>query len=176
MDNQEPSPSKSTLAWGVSLTQESAQTLTGQKIDPEIFDLHPTGNLLFICVEETPEDYGLIKMVSQFKEPPGCGYIIAAGPFAGQVPQTQGISAIGVVGDPHDLLGLHVIFGAHSGVPIRVNLTENRYNGQIFMMTSKDIQAIDLNPQTLGSRVQKKILERGKVEFEDQKPGQVTLS
>lgn len=187
MSNQDPpSPGDSTtipylpeagkatsLRFGVSLTQDSAQELTGQKIDPEIFDLQPTGNLIFCCIEQTPEDYGLIKMVTQYKEPPGCGYIIAAGPFAGQDPQTQGVSAIGIVGRPEELLGLHVIFGAHSGVPIRVNLTEGRYNGQVFMMPSKDIQAIDLNSKPLGDRIQERILKRGKAEFDS---STVTLS
>jgi len=147
------------IKFGVQLSQAAAQSLTGQLIDPEIFDLCPTGNLLFCVVEKTPEDYGHIRMVSNYKDPAGCGYIIACGPYAGSEPSMGGVSAIGVVGDkPEDLLGLHVIFGAHSGVPIRVTMTEARFNAQVVMMASRDIQGIDQNPVPLGDRIQKKIL------------------
>jgi len=147
------------IMYGASLDRESAEALTRQTISPEIFDMCPMGNLLFCVEEPEPEDYGLIRMAKNFKEPSGIGYIIAAGPQAGISPQPGGIAAIGVLSNyPSDLLGLHVLFGKFVGVPIQVNLTETNYTGQVIMMPSRDIQCIDRNPIPLGERIQKKIL------------------
>ena len=146
------------VSYGVALDHESAELVTGQTIHPGIFDMFPTGNLIHVVVEKNPEEYGAIKLPDTIhKEPAGVGYVIAAGPYAGNQMYAQmgGVSAIGVICEsPSDLLGLHCMFGQHVGVPIRLSMLERKYNGQVFIMTSRDLMLIDTNPKSLVQRVQ----------------------
>ncbi len=146
---------------GVILAQDVAERITGQKINPAIFDIIPTGNLIFVVVEENPDKRGLIILPETARgEPAGVGHIIAAGPYAGHTMYaTGGVAAVGVIAaNPEALLGLHVLFGMHVGTPIRLSLIEPKYNGQVYMMVARDIQAIDTNPIALGDRIQDKII------------------
>jgi hypothetical protein len=154
-------PIRSSVQFGVSLVREDAEALTGQSIHPEVFDILPTGNLIFVVVEQAPPKYGEIHIPDSVHKPPaGVGYVIAAGPQAGHpmYAENNGVAAIGAIApQPQHLLGLHVLFGAHTGVPIKLSMLEAKYEGQVLMMVARDIQAIDLNPKSLCARVQEKI-------------------
>ena len=147
---------------GVILTQEEAELLTGQSIHPDIFDIIPTGNLIFVVTEELPEKYGDIIIPKNVHKPPaGVGYIIAAGPYAGHesYARASGVASIGIIANtPHALLGLHILFGAHTGTPIHLTMLEKRFSGQVLMMVARDAQAIDGNSKSLVERAQDKIV------------------
>ena len=163
-ENSHLSEPSNPLRLGHILEQDQAESLTGQTISPEIFNMIPSGNLIFVVVEEQPDTYGSIKLPdAAFKEPPGCGYIIGVGPFAGseELALRTSVGAIGIVApNPTDLLGVHCLFGAHTGVPIRTNMLERRFTGQVLIMSSRDIQVVDLNSESLVKRVQKGIEEK----------------
>ncbi len=165
----DPQPEQ-TVRLGHILVPEQAEEITGLKIAPEIFQMVPTGNLILVVVEPQPRSYGMIEIPdSVYKAPVGCGYIIGVGPYAGDenFALRATVGAIGIISQlPSDLLGAHVLFGQHTGVPIRTNMLEKKYEiedggGQVLIMTSRDIQVIDLNPEPLVKRVQAKIDQEG---------------
>ena len=135
-----------------------AEELTGQKIPPAIFTVMPTGDLLHIVVEEPPEEFGLIKIPEHIKanERMGIGHIIAVGPRAGDprgaVPGPSPMGIISETGDPTELLGLHVIFGSHVGMPLRVSMLDREFRAQVLVMRSRDIRGEDSNPLPLKVR------------------------
>ncbi len=140
--------------------------LTGQTVLPEIFSVHPTGNMIFVLPEEVPENYGHITIPDHLRglERMGIGYIIAVGPKAGSPDYaTPGPSPVGViVGDiksgPEDLLSLHVIFNSHRGTPLRLDIMDREFRAQVLMMSSKDILGVDENSKALSERA----MERSK--------------
>ena len=151
---------------GAILSQEEAERLTGQKIHPELFSLMPTGNLVFVVEEKLSDDFSdkIAMPQNMYKPPAGCGWVIAAGPLAGNEMYSQmvGVASIGAISSrPEDLLGLHILMGVQTGVPISLSLLDRKYQGQVVMMTSRDIQAIDLNPVSLVKRVQNETNRRG---------------
>jgi hypothetical protein len=137
--------------------------LTGQSVNPEVFTIHPTGNLIHVLLEEEPEEFGsiIIPKTLMGLEQMGVGYIIAAGPMAGSPDYAIAIpSPIGVViragGEDINssgLLGLHVIFGSHAGAPLRVSLLDREFRAPVLVMQSKDIKGVDTNPIPLTTRV-----------------------
>ena len=141
---------------------EDVKELTGQEVHPEVFSMEPTGNLIHVVLEKEPEEYGHIIIPKEMMDATkmGCGYIMAAGPVAGSPLYAGGMGAIGVTReDPTELLGLHVIFAQHIGVPIRVSMLETQYKGAVLVMTSKDIRAVDSNPEPLTDRAVKRSKE-----------------
>ena len=136
--------------------------LTKQTVHPEVFSIEPTGNLIHVLLETPPEEYGHIilpKNISQ--ENMGVGYIIAVGPMAGDpryaVPSP---APIGVVrNSPIDLLGLHVIFSATVGMPLRVSMLDRKYMAAVLVMTAKDIRGVDLNAEPLTDRAERRSKE-----------------
>ncbi len=149
---------------GVILTQEEAELLTGQSIHPDIFTIKPTGNLIFVVTEKLLNMHGkIIIPESAHKPPAGVGYIIAAGPYAGHpnYALATGVASIGVIcsaNEPSALLGLHVLFGAHTGTPLHLSIKDPKWSAQVIMMVARDIQALDTNPVALVARVQDKVI------------------
>ena len=139
------------------MDQEAAETLTGQTIQSEVFSVHPTGHLIHVLLETVPEEFGLIKIPDNIRdrEKMGVGYIIAAGPRAGHtdfaIPTT---SAVGLItsDDPESLLGLHVIFGSHTGMALRLRILDREFQSAVVVMSSKDIRGVDTNPVPLSTR------------------------
>jgi len=136
---------------------------TGQKIHPDVLTVHPSGNLIHVLLEEPPSEWGLIKLPDTIVnlQPMGIGYIIAAGPRAGHTDYAiPGPSPVGVIsGTPLLLLGLHVVFGAHRGVPLRVSIMDRDFKAQVLIMSSKDIQGVDTNPEPLTDRATRRSKE-----------------
>jgi hypothetical protein len=143
-------------AWrGYIMLREDVEELTGQTVHPEVFSIEPTGNLIHVLVEEEPEEYGsiIIPKTVYNAERMGVGYIIAVGPVAGNVAYAHNPGSIGVVREsPPELLGLHVIFAAHMGVPLRVSMLDKEFRAAVLVMSSKDIRGVDQNPDTLTGR------------------------
>lgn len=135
---------------------------TGQNVHPEIYSTLPTGNLIYVVPEKAPETHGLIKLPAGTTDRPGMGYIIAAGPQAGDIVYTGNpVAPVGIIADkPQDLLGLHVVFGASVGMPLRMDITDREFMAAVLIMTSKDIRAVDSNPESLVSRIEKAMLKK----------------
>jgi hypothetical protein len=142
------------------MTPEDVFELTGQHVHPEIFSVHPTGNLLHVLLELPPKEYGLIKLPESEvgKEKMGVGYIIAAGPRAGHTDYAiPGPSPVGVIVPMSDkLLGLHVIFGSHTGMPLRVDMMDREFMSSVLVMSAKDIRGVDVNIKPLTTRVEER--------------------
>ena len=155
---------------------EDILELTGQEIHPDVLTVHPTGNLIHVLLEPPPEEFGLIKIPDyiQSMEKMGVGYVIAAGPRAGHPDYSRATSGpIGVVAElsvdiksadtyPADhLLGLHVIFGSHTGMPLRVSMMDREFRAAVLVMSAKDIRGVDTNPVPLTKRVGERMKEDG---------------
>ena len=154
----EPRPTpEDEFKWrGFVMLAEDIKELTKQTIHPEVLTAEPTGNLVHVLVEEEPEEYGNIVIPKTItnSERMGIGYIIAVGPQAGNPLYAQNSAgAIGVVRDhPTELLGLHVIFGAHLGMPLRVSMLDKEFRAAVIVLTSKDMRGVDTNPEPLTVR------------------------
>jgi hypothetical protein len=140
--------------------------LTKQEIHPEILTMEPTGNIIHVLLEVEPDQFGHIilpkgGMDFGTREKMGTGYIIAAGPMAGNLGyQIPGPGVIGVTrATPEDLLGLHVIFGSSIGMPLRVSMLDREYKSSVIVMTSRDIRGVDLNPEPLTIRAERRSKE-----------------
>lgn len=147
---------------GHIMPQADAERLTGRRIHPEIFSIEPTGNLIHVILEQEPEEYGHIILPNiGNNENMGVGYIIAAGPVAGDPGYTTvGPGAIGVIaGHPSDLLGLHVIFASHVGSPLRVSMLDREFRAAVLIMSSRDIRAVDQNLESLTERAKRRAKE-----------------
>lgn len=140
--------------------------LTGQTVNKHVFTVHPTGNLIHVLLEPPPGEYGHIKIPDTLVqlEKMGVGYIIAAGPMAGDPAYAApGPAPIGVVttpnegGDASSLLGLHVIFASHVGMPLRLDMLDREFRAPVIVMTSKDIRGVDENPVPLSTRAMEKV-------------------
>jgi hypothetical protein len=135
---------------------EDITELTGQTVHPEVLTAEPTGNLIHILVEEEPDEYGSIVIPKGIvnAERMGVGYVIAVGPQAGNPMFAQNMGgAIGVIRDhPTEILGLHVIFGAHIGMPLRVSMLDKEFRAAVVVMSTKDVRAVDMNPEPLTKR------------------------
>jgi len=155
---------------------EEILELTGQEIAPDVLTVHPTGNLLHILLEPPPEEFGpiIIPEYIQSMEKMGVGYIIAAGPRAGHEDYASALSGpIGVIRGylpgtsdsdvnpaealPALLLGLHVIFGSHTGMPLRVSMMDREFRAAVLVMSAKDIRGVDTNTVSLTRRVQDRL-------------------
>jgi len=142
-------------------------SLTGLEIHPDVLTIHPTGNLIHVLLEPPPEEFGgiVIPDYIQSMEKMGVGYIIAAGPLAGSHIYEGNLSGpIGVIQDSEVatdgcevLLGLHVIFGSHTGMPLRVSMMDREFRAAVLVMSAKDIRGVDTNPTPLTTRVQEKV-------------------
>ena len=147
---------------GFVMSPSQAESVTGQKIHPEVFSVEPTGNLIHVVLEVEPKEYGHI-VLPDFgsQEKMGVGYIIAAGPMAGHpMYAVPGPSPIGVTrNSPIDLLGLHVIFGSHTGMPLRVTMLDREFRAMVLVMTAKDIRGVDTNPEPLTKRAERRSKE-----------------
>jgi len=146
---------------GHIMPQDEAEALSGQKIPDAIFGVHPTGNIIHVLVEEFPKEWKGIVLPDYARgmgEQMGIGYIIAAGPRAGHSDHAVNTGgAIGIIGgheNPSDLLGLHVIFASHVGMPLRVSVFDREFRAAVLVMTSKDIRGVDTNPVPLTKRVE----------------------
>lgn len=151
------------------MTAPDIQKLTEQEIHPDILTVHPTGNLIHVLLEPPPEEFGLIKIPDyiQSMEKMGVGYIIAAGPRAGHSDYAGALSGpIGIIAHIPDneydvsatnLLGLHVIFGSHTGMPLRVSLMDREFRAAVLVMSAKDIRGVDTNPIPLTRRVEERM-------------------
>ncbi len=158
------------------MTGPAILELTGQEIHPDILTVHPTGNLIHVLLEPPPEEFGLIKIPDyiQSMEKMGVGYVIAAGPRAGHEDYAGVLSgSIGVIRGylpgtsnsdvdlakalPALLLGLHVIFGSHTGMPLRVSLMDREFRAAVLVMSAKDIRGVDTNPVALTKRVEERM-------------------
>ncbi len=149
--------------------------LTGQKIDPDILTVHPTGNLIHVLLEKMPKEYGTIILPDTIgrDENMGAGYIIAAGSRAGHNDYAApGPGAVGVIEGveeyteeneikwrtgPAQLLSLHVIFGSHTGMPLRVSMMDREFRSAVLVMSAKDIRGVDVNLTPLTKRVEDKV-------------------
>ena len=144
---------------GSIMTRANVLELTKQEVDEAVFSIHPTGNLIHVLAEVPPEEYGLIKIPEHLvgMEKMGIGYIIAVGPMAGSPDYAvAGPGPVGVITNEETsegLLGLHVIFGAHRGMPLRVNMLDREFRAQVYEMSPKDIVGVDENPIPLSTRV-----------------------
>ena len=151
------------LHGGVIIDRKLIETMTGQTITPEVFSVGPTGNLIHVVLEETPDEWGHIAIpeIVRSREVPGVGYIMAAGPQAGGKMYINNLSApIGVTcSEPAQLLGLHVIFGAHTGMPLHMSVLDKRFESQVVVMSSKDIRGVDSNPEPLRNRLERRSKE-----------------
>ncbi len=149
------------------MTSSAILELTHQVIHPDVLTIHPTGNLIHVILEPPPDEFGgiIIPDYIQSMEKMGVGYIIAAGPRAGHSDYAGSLSgAVGVIGDCKGdktligfntaLLGLHVIFGSHTGMPLRVSLLDREFRAAVLVMSAKDIRGVDTNPIPLTTRVQ----------------------
>ncbi len=152
---------------GQMMTADAVFELTGQHIDPNILTVHPTGNMVHVLLEEPPKEYGsiIIPEAERGREQMGVGYIIATGPKAGSLVYSEGAPAIiGVIGGEGAetsacLLGLHVIFGSHVGMPLRVSMLDREFKASVLVMPSKDIRGVDTNPVPLTIRVEERSRE-----------------
>ncbi len=148
---------------GVIIDRELIEAITGQTITPEVFTVEPTGNLIHVVLEEVPDEWGHIKLPENLLslEPPGAGYIMAAGPYAGSMMYVQpGAAPIGVTcSDPSQLLGLHVIFGSTTGMPLHMSILDRKFESQVLVMTSKDVRGIDFNVEPLRDRLERRSKE-----------------
>ena len=146
---------------GAIMSQTDVLELTGQEPDSDIFTIYPTGNLIHVLLEKPPEEIGMIKIPEYLVdlEKMGVGYIIAVGPMAGAAayanpsPSPIGVTSSPEKDDPASLLGLHVIFGSHAGMPLRVNVMDREFRAPVLVMTAKDIRGVDTNPVSLTTRV-----------------------
>ena len=143
--------------YGHMMHREDAEELAGQSIHPDVFDMRPTGNLVFVVLEVVPSKAGMLHIPDTVgKAPSGVGYIIAVGPYAGHLMYAQhgGVAAVGPICDnPKDLIGVHAIFSRTAGVPLQLTLLEEQFTGHVLMMPSRDIQSVDLNRRSLVARV-----------------------
>lgn len=148
---------------GWVMSPQQVKELTGQKVHPEVFSVEPTGNLIHVLLEKEPKEYGSIIIPDHIasREKMGVGYIIAVGSAAGNpMYSVPGPSAIGVVRSaPIDLLGLHVIFGSHVGMPLRVTMLDRDFRAMVLVMSSKDIRGVDLNLEPLTDRAERRSKE-----------------
>jgi len=148
---------------GYIMKPEAVFELTGQHVHPDIFSVHPTGNLLHVVLEKEPKEFGSIIIPDSElgKEKMGIGYVIAAGPRAGHADYAvPGPSPVGVVGEgesPECLLGLHVIFGSHTGMPLRVSMLDREFRSSVLVMSAKDIRGVDTNPISLTLRAEQRM-------------------
>jgi hypothetical protein len=143
--------------------------LTGQAVSLDVLTIHPTGNLVHVLLEPPPEEYGPIKIPDYIvsDEKMGVGYIIAAGPLAGDHIYENNLSGpIGVIQDSEVatdrsevLLGLHVIFGSHTGMPLRVSMMDREFRAPVLVMSAKDIRGVDTNPTPLTKRIEERMKE-----------------
>jgi hypothetical protein len=142
---------------------KDVKELTKQDVHPEVFGMEPTGNLIHVVLEVEPEEYGHIVIPKTVIEGTkmGCGYIMAVGPLAGSPQYAQGGGqAIGVLAEsPAQLLGFHVLFAQHIGVPIRVSMLDTEYKGAVLVMSSKDIRGVDSNTEPLTDRAMRRSKE-----------------
>ena len=148
---------------------EEILSLTGQDVAPDVLTIHPTGNLIHVLLEPPPEEFGLIKIPDyiQSMEKMGVGYVIAAGPRAGHSDYAGVLSgAMGIIAhikdneydnSPLNILGLHVIFGSHTGMPLRVSMMDREFRAAVLVMSAKDIRGVDTNPKSLTKRVEEKM-------------------
>ncbi len=150
------------------MTQAAIEQLTGQLVNPLVLSIHPTGNLLHILMEKPPEEYSGIIIPDTLQgsgEQMGVGWIIAAGPRAGH--SDYAASTTGVVGviagsdvnAPACLLGLHVIVGSHSGMPLRVDMLDREFRSAVLVLPTRDIKGVDTNQKSLTERVVEKSKE-----------------
>lgn len=147
---------------GFAMSPAAVETLTGQQVHPEVFSIEPTGNLIHVLLEPLPKEYGhIILPDAGTQEKMGVGYIIAVGPMAGHpMYSVPGPSPIGVIrAAPIDLLGLHVIFGSHTGMPLRVTMLDREFRAMVLVMTTKDIRGVDINPKSLTVRAERRSKE-----------------
>ena len=148
---------------GAIMSQAEAEKVTGQTINPEVFSVYPTGDLIHVLLEKEPEEFGgiIIPKTLLGLEQMGVGYIIAAGPMAGSPEYAKASpSPIGVTvpeggefKDSSCLLGLHVMFSSHTGCPLRVSLLDREFRAPVLQMRGKDIIGVDENPVPLTTRV-----------------------
>jgi len=147
---------------GYIMLPEDVKELTGQDIHPEVFSMEPTGHLIHVVLEKEPDEYGHIVIPKAVIDGTkmGCGYIIAAGPLAGNPQYASSAGPVGVIrDDPSKLLGLHAIFAQHIGVPIRVSMLDSQYEGAVLVMSSKDIRGVDNNTEPLTDRAKRRSKE-----------------
>ena len=147
---------------GFVMSPQAVYELSGQDVHPEVFSIEPTGNLIHVLVEEQPEEYGNIILPQNIsRENMGVGYIIAAGPMAGNPGYSAATpSPIGVIRDsPLELLGLHVIFSQTVGMPLRVSMLDRAFRAAVLVMQAKDIRGIDNNSEQLTKRAERRSKE-----------------
>jgi hypothetical protein len=147
---------------GFIMLPEDVKELTKQDVHPEVFSMEPTGNLIHVVLEVEPDEYGHLVIPKSITDGTrmGCGYIIAVGPVAGSPQYATSAGAVGVLAqNPAQLLGYHVLFAAHIGVPIRVSMLDTEYKGAVLVMSSKDIRGVDCDAEPLTDRAMRRSKE-----------------
>ncbi|GAF77759.1 unnamed protein product [marine sediment metagenome] len=95
--------------------------------------------------DPAPDTFKGIHMAqeAQDREPMSTGWIFAAGPQAhlqGTYPWNPEPLA------PEFLIGMHIYFGMSVGKPVRLDISDNKWNGSFLIMTPRDIYSFDEAP------------------------------
>ncbi len=139
------------IAAGHILTHAQAELVTGQSIQPRVFDWIPQGARLLICKDTIPEKIGSIIMPVETNTmtSAGSGWIIGCGPDAGIGHQMPIGNVIVDDNDPANLLGLHVSFTFSAGKSMRFSLYDSDYDSQVGIYSPVDVLMVDYNSNPL---------------------------
>ena len=136
---------------GVKLSHESAEKLTGQKLNPRSFDWAPQGARIVVIVDRVPDKAGSIAIPESVlaDAPSGTGFVVAVGPLLGPDLTAPGTVGMVSVDEPRDLLGKHVSFGYARGIVLRRSILDGEYSAQTLILAPLDILEIDYHPDPL---------------------------
>ena len=136
---------------GHRLSQAQAELITGQSIQPRVFDWVPSGGRLLICKDTIPEKIGsiVIPVETHTMTSAGTGWIIACGPEAGLNHLMPIGNLIAEDNDPANLLGLHVAFSFAAGKSMRFSLYDSEYDSQVGIYAPSDVFMVDYNSNPL---------------------------
>lgn len=137
-----------TIAPGVVLpaTRRAAlHALLGRTLTEDAWAENLTGHRVLVAPEPVAErTKGLLykprSAVEREQLEMGAGWIIAAGPLAGQAESQQ--HPVGLISQTaDDLLGLHVIYRQYSGINLKTTEEDTEFGGQfaLVLLTDRDI-------------------------------------
>lgn len=142
------------LSVGCCLNQDQRDKLAkklGRVLSEEVWTYSVTGHRILICPEPVQTTYkGLIHKPRSAQEREalevGAGWIISVGPMAGSGDEwfPGGLRCE----QPHELLGLKVLFQSHSGKVIKTSDEDTEFGGQfsLLVMTTRDVLMVGWEP------------------------------
>ena len=124
--------------------QRNCQTLVEErvpvKVDPRVWRFQPWGHRILVLRGTTDTmTEGGIHLPDQSREPPSWGWVVNAGPEAGQ--EKCGTSPHSCPVIAMDLVGCRVYFGPHAGYPMSFGkaTTDQGEFGDYVLMTDGDL-------------------------------------